>query len=87
MLFPSENTSSPRDDPLIGLVVELQDPCKCGAFVVVVGPGKGPHLGSLRCSACDGHRGWLARQTRNFISESIKQSGRSADPIKVQRAA
>ena len=86
MLLPFED-KPPLDDPLIGLVVDLQDPCKCGAHVAVIGPGKAQHAASLRCHACDRHRGWLAKQTHNFISESIKQSGRSADPIKVQRAA
>jgi hypothetical protein len=86
MLLPLEDTS-PCDDPLIGLVVDLQDPCKCGAYVVVIGYGKGPHLASLRCEACDRHRGWPSKHTHNFISESIKQSGHSTEPIKVQRAS
>jgi hypothetical protein len=78
----------PRDDPLIGLVVDLQEPCsKCGASVVVIGPGKGPHLASLRCEACDAHRGWLAQQTHRSISETIEHNGRMAEPIKVRRAA
>ena len=85
MLLPLEE---PRgDNPLIGLVVDLQQPCKCGAYVVVIGAGKGPHLASLRCEACDAHRGWLSQQTHNFISKTIEQKGRVAEPIKVQRRA
>ena len=84
MLLPLEDTA-PSDSPLIGLVVDLQDPCKCGACVVVIGPGKGPHLASLRCEACDAHRGWLSQQTYSFVNETIKQFGRTTDPVKVPR--
>ena len=87
MLLPLEDTSAPSDNPLIGLVVDLQQQCKCGAYVVVVGAGKGPHLASLRCEACDEHRGWLSQQTHSFISETIKQFGRPTEPIKVRRRA
>ena len=87
MLLPLEDTSPPSDNPLIGLVVDLQQPCKCGAYVAVIGCGKGPHLASLRCEACDEHRGWLSQQTHSFISETIKRFGRPTDPIRVRRAA
>jgi hypothetical protein len=49
--------------------------------------GKGPHLASLRCEACDAHRGWLSQQTYGFINETITQFGRPTTPIKVRRAA
>jgi hypothetical protein len=85
VLLPLEE---PRgDDPLIGLVIDLQDPCKCGAYVVVIRPGKGPHIAELRCEACDHHRGWLSQQTAGFINKTIEQFGRLTDPIKVRRAA
>ena len=87
MLLPLEDTSPPSDNPLVGLVVDLQQPCKCGAYVVVIGPGKGPHLASLRCEACDVHRGWLSQQSHSFISKTIEQFGSTTEPIKVRRRA
>jgi hypothetical protein len=86
-LLPLEDTAPPSDSPLIGLVVDLQQACKCGGYVAVIGPGKGPHLASLRCEACDAHRGWLSQQTYGFINETITQFGRPTTPIKVRRAA
>jgi hypothetical protein len=87
MLLPLEDTSPPSDNPLVGLVVDLQQPCRCGAYVVVIGPGKGPHLASLRCEACDVHRGWLSQQSHSFISKTIEQFGSTTEPIKVRRRA
>jgi hypothetical protein len=87
VLLPLEDTAPPNGNPLMGLAVDLQQACKCGAYVVVIGAGKGPHLASLRCEACDEHRGWLSKQTHSFISETIKQTGSATEPVKVPRRA
>jgi hypothetical protein len=87
MLLPLEDAPPPSDNPLMGLVVDLQTQCKCGGYVAVIGAGKGPHLASLRCEACDAHRGWLSQQTYSFVNETIKRFGRTTEPIKVRRAA
>jgi hypothetical protein len=72
-------------DPVIGLAVDLQQQCRCGAYIAVIGPGKGPHLASLHCQACEKHRGWVSRESHRFISETIRLFGRPTAPIKVQR--
>ena len=87
MLLPLEDTSPPSGNPLIGLVVDLQQACRCGGYVAVIGVGKGPHLASLRCEACDEHRGWMSQQTYGFVNETIKLFGRPTEPIKVWRRA
>jgi hypothetical protein len=51
-------------------------PCGvCGHTVVVIGPGTGPHVASLRCIDCDHHRGWLPRTITEFLLASISRSG------------
>ena len=87
MLLPLEDMAPCNGDPLFGLVVDLEDPCKCGTRLVVISSGKGPHSASLRCEACNRHRGWLSKTTHSAISETIKLAGRTTEPIKVQRAA
>jgi hypothetical protein len=68
--------------PLVGLIVDLQQQCKCGAYVAVIGPSKGLHSASLRCQSCGEHRGWLSRQTHRFLTKTTEQFGRPTDPIK-----
>jgi hypothetical protein len=76
-----------QTDPLIGLTVDLQDACLCGTYLVVIGPGAGPHVASLRCKSCDRHRGWLSRESHRFINETVNRFGCTTEPIKVRRAA
>jgi hypothetical protein len=86
-LFGSEDEPQ-QTDPLIGLVVDLEDPCKwCRTHLVVIGPGKGPHSAALHCKACREFRGWVSRENHRYISETIKHLGRAATPVSVRRAA
>lgn len=73
-------------DPLIGLIVTLPDRCKCGTHEAIVGPGAGPHLASLRCGACEAHRGWMSATSHAFLTETIKQFGRPEAPIVIKRS-
>lgn len=73
-------------DPLIGLNVTLPDLCKCGAAEAVIGAGSGPHLASLRCRACEAHRGWVGVQTYAFLTETVKQFGRPTAPFAIRRS-
>jgi hypothetical protein len=74
-------------DPIIGLTVDMQDPCKCGDTIMVIGTGRGPHKASLHCRACGNHRGWMSAVSHRFITETTKQFGRTEEPIKVRRVA
>jgi hypothetical protein len=77
-----------QTDPLIGLVVDLEDPCRrCRTHLVIIGAGKGPHAAALACKACGEFRGWVSRESYRFISETIKHFGRTTTPISVRRAA
>jgi hypothetical protein len=35
--------------------------CSCGSTEFIVGPGKGPHLASLRCDGCGRGGRWLGK--------------------------
>jgi hypothetical protein len=85
-LFGDE-AETQQTGPIVGLVVDLQDACACGTNLAVIGAGSGPHLASLRCQACDHHRGWVSRQSYNFLTKTTEQFGRTDEPIKVRRAA
>jgi len=68
-LFPTAATSPA--DPLIGHAVTL-DPCdNCAATVAIIGPGRGPHLGELRCSSCNKHRQWISRSSYAAIAKFV----------------
>jgi hypothetical protein len=82
-LFTSTATAPP--DPLIGGLVELPDACKCGDTIALIGAGSGPHRASLRCPLCGAHRGWLARETHDFINEIIRKFGPLTAPIIIRR--
>jgi hypothetical protein len=78
--------ASAPSDPLLDLVVTLPDACKCGAAEAVIGAGRGPHLASLRCCACEAHRGWLGHQTHSFLTKTVTQFGRPSEPVAIRRA-
>jgi hypothetical protein len=83
--FADTLKSATTANPLIGLVVTLPDTCStCGHLVAIVGPGKPPHLESLRCRPCRTHRGWVSHATQKFLTEIVNRSGRSAEPIVIR---
>src|SRR6266481_1500172 len=71
--------------PAIGMMVRLtrdidrQKPC-CDNLAIV-GPGKPPHAGELRCAGCNAHRGWLPQATLNFIIDMTGRFGAPPEPI------
>lgn len=67
-----------------GLIVKLPDACSCGATQATVGSSAGPHHASLRCRACERHRGWMSGETYNFITRVIDNFGRPTEPISVR---
>jgi hypothetical protein len=67
--------------PLIGFRVRLPDTCRCGAATAVVGAGKGPHAGELKCAVCERHRGWLSKDFASFIASITKKFGAPTTPI------
>jgi hypothetical protein len=81
-----DGARAPSNDPLLDLVVSLPDLCKCGAAKAVIGAGRGPHLASLRCCACESHRGWLGHQTHSFLTKIVNQFGRPSEPVAIRRA-
>jgi hypothetical protein len=81
-----EAIAAPPSDPLIGLVVELPDSCNnCGSKRAAIGNGTRVHRGSLHCSSCDRHRGWVSHSTAAFLLKFIEVFGRPDAPIAVRR--
>jgi hypothetical protein len=82
-LFGSKAES---DNPIVGVTATLPDrPCRqCGDIAAVIeSTGKGPHHGSLRCD-CGQFRGWLRKETYDFVTASIKQFGKPTGPITIR---
>jgi hypothetical protein len=74
--------------PLVGITVNVehfQD--RCHENLARVHEGKGPHVGELRCVACGKHRGWLSRDTANWIATVINKFGAPSTPIVLRRRA
>jgi hypothetical protein len=71
-------------NPLHGLSVQLPTPCRCGAELALIGPGRGPHALSLHCADCGRHRQWLSRATVQSLTEILHQSGRPSGPVLIR---
>ena len=61
---------------LIGIKVRLNQQCRCGETVLVVGPQNGPHIAELTCSSCSRHVKWLSKRDAAAVCEAIKKDGR-----------
>lgn len=61
-------------DPLIGRTVTLDKPCdKCGTTAAIIEPGRGPHVGELRCRNCNKHRQWMSRETYTAFAKFVAE--------------
>jgi hypothetical protein len=69
---------------VIGLAVMLPRPCCCGAVVATIGSSAGPHHARLQCAGCETHRGWLSRESYEFIAGVVEEFGRPEQPITVR---
>ncbi|MFL6833446.1 MAG: hypothetical protein ACJ8F0_12735 [Xanthobacteraceae bacterium] len=73
---------------LIGLRVKLDRPVDrerpCCRNICTIGPARGPHAGSLTCSDCGQHRGWLSKTTARWIEDVITRFGAPTTPIVVR---
>jgi hypothetical protein len=80
----------PASVPLFGLKVKLDRPVDreqaCCRNICVIGNGKGPHAGELRCADCDQHRGWLSKATAQWIEHVVTRFGAPTTPIVVRRS-
>src|SRR5258707_994546 len=78
------------DPTLIGLKVKLDRPVDrerpCCNNVCTIGAGKGPHAGELRCADCGQHRGWLSKNTAQWIEHVVTRFGASTTPIVVRKS-
>jgi hypothetical protein len=79
----------PASAALFGLKIKLDRACggerRCHDNIVVINPGKPPHIGELRCSNCNVHRGWLSKATGAWILAVVKRFGRPIEPINVYK--
>jgi hypothetical protein len=79
--------SSTGANPIVGLTAKLRDrPCqKCGGVdATIESTGKGPHPGSLRCNDCGQFRGWLRKETYDFVTACIEEFGKPAKSITIR---
>jgi hypothetical protein len=72
---------------VIGLMVRMSrridNERSCCDSVCVIHPGKGPHVGQLRCACCGRHRGWLSHGAVSWITDQVRKHGVPAGPIDV----
>src|SRR5258708_2651574 len=75
---------------LVGLKIKLDRPVDreqpCCRNVCVIGAGKGPHAGELRCADCGQHRGWLSQSTAQWIEHVATKFGAPTTPIIVRKS-
>jgi hypothetical protein len=78
---------APDANPIVGLPATMPSPCRgCGGInAVIESTGTGPHHGSLRCN-CGQFRGWVSKQTYDFVTATIKQFGKATKPIEIRRS-
>ncbi len=68
---------------VLRLEVKLPRTCWCGAAVTILGSSAGPHHARLECIRCGVHRGWLSRDSYQFIVAVVDKFGRPDQPIAV----
>jgi hypothetical protein len=82
--------SSAQPDSLIRLKVKFDRPVDrehpCCRNVCIIGAGKGPHTGELRCADCGRHRGWLSKSTAQWIESVVTRFGAPTTPIVVRKS-
>jgi hypothetical protein len=71
---------------VIGLMVRMSrridNERSCCDSVCVIHPGKGPHVGQLRCACCGRHRGWLSHGAVSWITDQVRKHGVPAGPYR-----
>jgi hypothetical protein len=77
------NKTAAPDTSLIGLPVQLPDPCRCGSTMAAIDVGCVAHRAGLRC-ACGRHRGWVSGVSHKFVTETVKRFGRPTQPIQIR---
>ena len=71
---------------LIGLkVIDSERPYCCGTNVCIIGVGKGPHVGELRCAGCNRHRGWLPKEVFCWLESVTAIYGAPTTPIEMAK--
>jgi hypothetical protein len=75
---------------LVGLKVKLDRPVDrdrpCCQNLCVIGNGRSPHAGELRCADCGRHRGWLSKSTAQWIEHVATRFGAPTTPILVRKS-
>ena len=72
-------------NPIVGLHGKLpsRPGRSCGSIdVTIESAGRAMHHGSLRCG-CGQFRGWLSKQTYEFLTATITKIGKPTEPIEI----
>jgi hypothetical protein len=56
------------------MMVHLARPNPCHDNLAIVGPGRGPHAGCLRCAKCGKWRGWIAAAALEELKPAPKKA-------------
>jgi hypothetical protein len=71
-------------DAIIGIEVQLPHHCECGHGLFHIGPGRGAHRASLRCTRCGRYCGWLSSESANFLTTVVARFGMPTAPVLVR---
>jgi hypothetical protein len=76
---------------ITGLKIKLDRPVDrdrpCCKNICIIGPGRGPHTGTLSCADCGQHRGWLSKSTATWLQTVINKFGAPTTPIVLRHAS
>jgi hypothetical protein len=64
-------------------IIDRERPFCCTTNVCVIGSGKGPHVGELRCADCGRHRGWLPKEAFCWFESVVAIYGPPVKPIEM----
>jgi hypothetical protein len=87
-LEPTFASSSLSSSPLIGLQVQLLQPCRsCGNATGVIGSSCRPHAHGISCEQCNGFCRWLSQPEASFLIEVVTKFGRPSGPIVIREGS
>jgi hypothetical protein len=82
---PFGELASKITDPIVGLQVKLQSPCRCHCDTARIVKGEWLNV-PFCCEGCGMERGRLSYATVTFVRRAIELWGRPTSPIELKHA-